>query len=328
MSLISFTSKGMYCEAGDFFIDPHRSVHKALVTHGHSDHAKAGHGAYLCVEPSAPILKHRLGKKIPLESMVFGEERSINGVKVSFHPAGHIAGSAQIRVEYQGEVWAVSGDYKVEKDGFTEDFEAVKCHTFVSECTFGLPLYHWEPQAVVMDQINSWWAANRELGMCSLLLGYSLGKSQRLLANIDTSIGPIYAHNSIFKMNATLRAAGWQLPETELLHEALDTSCFPGSLVLAPSAILNSTMHSLMQPLSVGNASGWMALRNTRRWGNADTGFVLSDHADWQGLQDAIKATEASNIILMHGFTEPFAEYLREQGYNTTTEEELKRLFR
>jgi putative mRNA 3-end processing factor len=146
--VLEFTEAGIYCPAADIHIDPWRPVPRALITHGHSDHARPGHGAYLATSGSAPVIRHRLGD-IRLQTIEYGEERQIGGAKFSFHPAGHVPGSAQIRVEVGGEVWVVSGDYKTVDDGLSTPFEPVRCHTFISESTFGLPIYKWTPQDVL-----------------------------------------------------------------------------------------------------------------------------------------------------------------------------------
>ena len=140
--VLRVTSHGLYCQAGDFHIDPWRPVARALITHGHADHARDGHGAYLATDLAAPVMRHRLGE-ITLDTVPYGEARQIGGARVSFHPAGHVPGSAQIRVEVAGEVWVVSGDYKLEADPLSTPFEPVRCHHFISECTFGLPVFDW-----------------------------------------------------------------------------------------------------------------------------------------------------------------------------------------
>ena len=311
MSVLTFTDRGIHCPAGDFYIDPHRPVARALVTHGHSDHARPGHGAMLCTTAAAPVIAHRL-RNSP-ETIAYGETRQIGGARVSFHPAGHVPGSAQIRVEVAGEVWVVSGDYKLEPDGVCEPFEPVRCHTFITECTFGLPVFRWEPQRQVIAGINHWWAANRAAGRISVLTAYALGKAQRLLANLSPDIGPVFCHPTIAATNAVLRAQGLALPETEI------TGGDPlpdGALVLTPSA---ATL-TLLQPLSVAQASGWMALGARRRMaGGADAAFVLSDHADWQGLNRAVRETGASRVFATHGYVEPFRRWLAQAGYDAGT---------
>ena len=311
--LLTATDRGLWCEAGGFFVDPWRPVDRALVTHGHSDHARWGHGAYLATEASAPVIRHRLG--VPVETVRFGEVRRIGGVAVSFHPAGHVPGSAQIRIERGGEVWVVSGDYKVAPDRLSEPFEPVACHTFITECTFGLPIFRWRPEAEAMAGIDAWWAANRAEGQFSVLGAYALGKAQRLLAGIDASAGPILTHGAVETINEVLRAQGVRLPPTIRVTPDLDLKAHPGALVLATPSALGSTWMRRFGAASDGFASGWMALRGVRRRRSADRGFVISDHADWEGLNAAIRATGATRVLATHGYTSSFRRWLESQGY-------------
>ena len=313
--VLTLTDRGLYCAAGDFFVDPWRPVDRALITHAHADHARPGHRRYLCTDACMPVMRHRLGD-IACETVRYGETRRIGDALVSFHPAGHVPGSAQIRVEVAGEVWVVSGDYKTEPDGLCEAFAPVRCHTFISECTFGLPVFRWQPQAVVAEQINGWWAANAAEGRVSLLAAYSLGKAQRLLHLLDPAIGPILTHAAVENTNAVLRAQGLGLPDTIRITPDLDRKANPGALIVAPPAVLGSPWARRFGPLSTGFASGWMQMRGVRRRRAADRGFVISDHADWAGLLEAIKATGAETLYLTHGYTEIFTRYLRESGHD------------
>lgn len=261
-------------------------------------------------------MRHRLGADIQAEGLEFGEQRTMNGVMVSFHPAGHIIGSAQVRVEYKGEVWVASGDYKVEPDGFSEEFEPVKCHHFITESTFGLPVYKWKPQAAVMEEINDWWRKNAEAGVTSVLVAYALGKAQRIINNVDHSIGPIFTHGAVENTNAVLREHGIHvMPTTQILKET-DKKEVKGSLVIAPPSALGTSWMNRFKPYQTGMASGWMMLRGPRRRRNVDRGFVLSDHADWNELNHAVKATEAEHIYVTHGYSTIYSKYLREQGYD------------
>jgi putative mRNA 3-end processing factor len=316
-ALLTFTDRGIHCPAGDFFIDPWRPVPRALITHGHSDHARPGMGAYLSTDLAAPVIRHRLGP-VPLDTIRYGESRGIGGVTVSFHPAGHVPGSAQIRIEKGGEVWVVSGDYKTVDDGLSTPFEPVPCHAFISECTFGLPVFSWTPQAALAHDINRWWAANAREGRFTLLGAYALGKAQRLLRLLEPSIGPILTHGAIDATNAVLRAQGIALPATEQVTPATDLKARKGALVLAPPSALSGPWarrfgQGDMAP-STGLASGWMALRGIRRRRGADRGFVVSDHADWDGLNSAIRETGADRVFVTHGYTASFRRYLSEQG--------------
>ncbi|WP_419913782.1 ligase-associated DNA damage response exonuclease [Hoeflea sp.] len=314
MALLEFTDRGIYCRQADVYIDPWKPVGRALITHGHADHARFGHGSYLSTEAAAPVIRLRLGD-IALQTVKFGETRTINGVAVSFHPAGHIPGSAQIRIEYKGEVWVVSGDYKVRPDNLSEPFEPIRCHTFISECTFGLPVFKWRAQEDVFADINAWWRENAGAGRTSVLGAYSLGKAQRLLAGIDAGIGPIYTHGAVENTNAVLRAQGLALPPTTQVTDAQNKNDYPGALVIAPPGALGSNWMRRFPKASTGFASGWMALRGVRRRRAVDRGFVLSDHCDWTELNEAIAATGAENIYVTHGYTEIFRRWLETRGY-------------
>ena len=313
--VLTFTPSGIYCPAGDFYIDPNGRVDRALITHGHADHARSGMGSYLATEAAAPVLRHRLGK-IALDTIRFGETRRIGSADISFHPAGHVPGSAQIRVAVKGQVWVVSGDYKVVPDTVSEPFEPVRCHTFISECTFGLPIFNWDPPGVVADEINTWWAQSRSEGCAAICGAYSLGKAQRLLASLDPSIGPILTHDAIEDTTAVLRGQGIKLPETQRVTPELNIQDHPGAFVLATPSALGSNWMQKFGPTSTAFASGWMALRNVRRRRSANRGFVMSDHADWHGLNAAIKATGAERIFVTHGYTSPFRRWLEDQGYD------------
>ena len=313
--LLTFTDRGIHCPAADVYIDPWRPVDRALITHGHADHARPGMGCYLATEHAAPVIRHRLGE-VDLETVRYGAPVEINGVRFSFHPAGHVPGSAQVRVEYKGEVWVVSGDYKLEEDGISTPFEPVACDTFISECTFGLPVFNWAPPGQVAAEINAWWRANAAAGRFSICGAYSLGKAQRILAALDPEIGPILCHGAVEGTNAVLRAQGIALPETIHVTPDLDVKSVPGAFVLAPPSALGSTWAGRFRPASTAFASGWMALRGVRRRRSADRGFVLSDHADWTGLTTAIRETGASRVFVTHGYTSVFQRYLAEQGYD------------
>jgi putative mRNA 3-end processing factor len=313
MGLITFTNKGIYCEQGDFYIDPWRPVNLAVTTHGHADHVKWGNNAYLCHELTKPILQHRLGADLNIQTLPYNEEISINGVRLSLFPAGHVIGSSQIRLEYKGEVCVVSGDYKVEYDGISTAFEPVKCHTFVSESTFGLPIYKWQPQQQIFKQITDWVSDNRDKGKTSVLVAYSLGKAQRLIKNLD-QCGNIYVHNSIANLNDGFLRAGVDLPETIRISPEIKKETLQQGLVIVPPALADGKWIKTLQNAATGVCSGWMRVRAGRRWRSADAGFALSDHADWPGLLEAIKATEAEKVFVTHGFTSTFSKYLNEIG--------------
>lgn len=317
--LLEFTDKGIYCSPAKLYLDPWKPVDKALITHGHSDHSRWGHKRYITHHRNLPIIRHRLGD-IRASGVEWGESFLVNGVRFSFHPAGHIIGSSQIRVEYKGEVWVFSGDYKLENDGVATPYEPIRCHTFISECTFGLPAFAWRPQAEVLDDINTWWSANRAAGQTSVLFAYSLGKAQRLLANLDPGIGKIYTHGAIENMTEVLRSM-FKFPETHRIHRDTQKSELPGNLVLAPPSAHGSSWMRRMVPYQTASASGWMAFRGARRRRAIDRGFVLSDHCDWQGLLTCVEATEAQRVICTHGYTEIFSRFLREEkGLDARTE--------
>ena len=314
-NLLTFTPEGIYCAAGDFHIDPWLPVPLALITHGHADHSRLGMGAYMATTSAAPVMRHRLGE-IKMDTVAYGDVTSINGVDVSFHPAGHVPGSAQIRVAHKGDVWVASGDYKTIDDGLSEPFEPVRCNAFITESTFGLPVFNWTPQDILADQINDWWAQNAADGVFSLLSCYALGKAQRLLRAVDPSIAPILTHAAIENTNRIMRGQGIALPDTTLVTPDLDLKAHKGALVLATPSALNSTWARRFKPASSAFASGWMALRGVRRRRAADRGFIMSDHADWNGLNDAIKQTGAERIFVTHGYTSVFSRWLSEQGYD------------
>ena len=319
--LLSFRSKGIYCEAADVYLDPWRPVDKAIISHGHADHSRAGHKKYITHHRNIPIIRHRLGS-INASGREWGETFLINGVKFSLHPAGHVIGSSQIRVEHKGEVWVFSGDYKDEADGIATAFEPVRCHTFITECTFGLPAFKWTPQAEVLREINQWWAENKSEGLTSVLFGYSLGKAQRLLKYLDPSIGRIYTHAAVENLNEVIREFT-SLPETIRINKEITKEEIRGNIVVAPPSAHGSPWLRKMVPYVTASASGWMTFRGARRRRAIDKGFVLSDHCDWQGLLRCIEATGANRIICTHGYSEIFSKFLREKGYEAKSESTL-----
>jgi putative mRNA 3-end processing factor len=316
--LLEFTSKGIFCDIAQIYLDPWKPVDKAIITHGHADHSRWGHKNYITHHRNVPIIKHRLGD-ISVTGVNWNETFTINNVKFSLHPAGHIIGSSQVRVEHKGEVWVFTGDYKTEDDGISTPYEVVKCDTFITECTFGLPAFKWTPQQEVMNSINEWWLENQSEGKTSILFGYSLGKAQRLLKYLNPEIGKIYIHGAIEKMTEVLRPLV-DFPETTLITRETKKNELLGNIVLAPPSAHGSTWIRKMVPYVTASASGWMTFRGARRRRAIDKGFVLSDHCDWTGLLDSIKATGAEKIICTHGYTDIFSKYLKEQGYDARTE--------
>ncbi|TVZ25967.1 putative mRNA 3-end processing factor [Gillisia sp. Hel_I_86] len=317
--LLAFNDKGIYCAQADVYLDPWKPVTNAIITHGHADHSRWGHKKYITHHSNVPIIRHRLGE-IVVTGKDWNESFTINGVKFSLYPAGHIIGSSQVRVEYKGEIWVFTGDYKMEDDGVAVPYEPVKCHSFITECTFGLPAFKWVHQQQVMADINNWWQQNREDGRTSILFGYSLGKAQRLLKHLDPSIGKIYTHGAIENMTEVLRSQ-LNMPETIRITRDTKKEELKGSMVLAPPSAHGTPWIRKMVPYVTASASGWMAFRGARRRRAIDKGFVLSDHCDWQGLLQAIEGTGCEKVICTHGYTEIFSRFLREKGYDARTEE-------
>jgi putative mRNA 3-end processing factor len=314
MPLLRVDENGLWCEPGGFHIDPWGPSPRALITHGHSDHARPGSTAYLCAAPSERILRLRLGPDLPLQTIPYGHSVTLGDTHVSFHPAGHVLGSAQIRIEHRGEVWVASGDYKVARDSTCEAFEPVRCHTFITESTFGLPIYRWHESAEIFDSINAWWRGNRDAGRCAMIFGYPLGKSQRAIAGLDASIGPIYCHGAVERMNRVYRESGVALPPTTPTGEPKRGANWAGAMVVAPPSAQGSIWMRRFGELSTGMLSGWMRIRGTRRRQSMDRGFVLSDHADWPGLLAAIEATGAQTVVVTHGYRDPLVRWLTENG--------------
>lgn len=319
--LVVLRPEGLYCPAGDFHIDPWRPVARAVITHAHADHARRGHGSYLAHAASAGVLRARLGE-ITLMPLAYGEAVRIGETTLSLHPAGHVLGSAQVRIEHGGEVWVASGDYFVsgadDSNTTCAPFEPVRCHCFITESTFGLPIYRWRAQAEVFAEIDAWWQRNAAAGRTSLLMGYSFGKAQRLLAGVDRSIGPIACHGAVESLNEAYRNAGVALPETKALDE-LDAAALGRALVIAPPAVHGSAWARRLGEFSDGFASGWMQLRGARRRQGVDRGFVLSDHADWPGLQRAIAATGCERVIVTHGYEAVMVRWLQQQGLQASS---------
>ena len=314
MTLLRLTERGLYCEAGDFHVDPWGPVDRAVVTHAHGDHVAWGCRAYLTSAEGVGVLRSRLPPEARVGGVAWGDAVVIRGVRVSLHPAGHILGSAQVRLELGGEVWVVSGDYKTDPDPTTTAFEPVRCHTFVTESTFGLPIYRWPPQREVFAEINDWWRANQSAGKASLLYGYALGKAQRLLAGLDPAIGPILTHGAVERMTAVYRAAGVALPSTTHAAAVDRRADWTRAIVVAPPSADGSVWTRRFGPQSTAFASGWMLVRGARRRRSLDRGFALSDHVDWPALMAAVDATGAERVWVTHGYTAPVVRWLRERG--------------
>ncbi len=313
LPLIEFTDKGLYCRKGEFYIDPWQPVDRAIITHAHSDHARWGSKHYLCHHLTRPLLQLRLGDN-SYESVDWNEPVYINGVRISLHPAGHIIGSAQIRVDHEGEVWVASGDYKTEDDGISGAFEPVRCNAFITESTFGLPIYKWKKQVDIFEEIKNWVLQNNALGKTSVLIAYSLGKAQRVLPPLVETGLPIFAHGAVWNVHQALVNSGWNLPGIQRVEPTTPKESLIGNIVIAPPSADGTPWMKKFYPYSVGVCSGWMQVRGNARRRNTDAGFALSDHADWDGLLAAVKATGAEKVFATHGFQAAFSRYLNEQG--------------
>jgi putative mRNA 3-end processing factor len=312
--LLQTTERGLYCPTGDFYVDPRLPVEHAVVSHAHTDHARWGCRRYLAAKPSEHLLRMRMSSDAIFEFLKYGESITVNGVNVSFHPAGHMLGSAQVRLEYQGQIAVVSGDYKLGSDPTCESWQPIQCNLFVTESTFGLPVYRWQPDQVIADSINQWWRENRESGKCSVLYGYAIGKSQRLIASLDPSIGPIYTHGAVEKGNEAYRHTGVSLPETTYVGSITGKHDWKGAMVVAVPSAHGTPWLRKFGRISTAMASGWMAVRGARRRRSVDRGFVMSDHVDWPSLLNAVEACDPETVWVTHGYSAVVARYLQSMG--------------
>jgi putative mRNA 3-end processing factor len=313
LKLLRLTKRGLYCPQGKFYLDPWAKVDRAIISHGHADHARWGMKRYLCHYDSKNILKQRLGKDIQVDTLGYAQALNINGVEVSFYPAGHVIGSAQIRLEYKGRVEVFSGDYKTQPDFITTPFEPVKCHSFITESTFGLPVYRWKSEALIREALHQWIAYNKSQNRTSVFVGYSLGKAQRIMSLLD-GIDEIFVHRSIYNLNEAIVSGGYKIPETRLLTADFNKTEVAGKLIIVPPAVIDSKMYKRIPNAATAICSGWMQIRGNRRWRAVDAGFPVSDHADWDGLIEAVKATEAEEVYVTHGSQATFSRYLNEMG--------------
>jgi putative mRNA 3-end processing factor len=312
VALLELREFGLYCPAGDFYIDPAAPVDRAIVTHAHADHACTGSRAYLTAQSGVSLLRERVGEG-SIQGAEYGEAVTFGDVRVSLHPAGHILGSAQIRLERSGEVWVVSGDYKLAPDPTCAPFEPVRCHTFVTESTFGLPIFRWPDETATLASIHAWWTANQEAGKASLLFAHALGKAQHLLALLDATIGPIHVHESVERLNALYREQAIALAPT-VPASSLKAGDWRRALIIAPPVVMGSRWTRQFGSVSTALASGWMRIRGTRRRRSLDRGFVLSDHADWPALLRAIDETQAETVWVTRGYRSPLVRWLHEHG--------------
>jgi putative mRNA 3-end processing factor len=313
--LVTLTPEGLYCPQGGFHIDPWRPVACALITHAHADHARRGSREYHAARSGVGLLRRRLGPEAGICGHGFGEPLAFGDATVSFYPAGHVLGSAQIRIEVGGEVWVISGDYKRDPDPSCETFEVVRCDAFVTEATFALPIYRWDPVDQVMGALLGWWDANAAAGRASVLFCYALGKAQRVLAEVGRRTDrPVFVHGAIDALLDAYRCEGIALAPTAPVGARIKGESFAGELVIAPPSAFGSPWMRRFGDASTGFASGWMRVRGNRRWRGFDRGFVLSDHVDWPRLLQTIEATGARRVLPTHGYADTLARYLRDVG--------------
>jgi putative mRNA 3-end processing factor len=313
--LVTLTPEGLYCPLGRFHIDPWRPVERAVITHAHGDHARRGSGHYHAALPGVGLLRRRLGPDAIVEGHQFGEPLTFGETTISFHPAGHILGSAQIRIEAAGEVWVISGDYKRDPDPSCERCEVVACDVFITEATFALPIYRWDPVEQVIDALLAWWHANAAASRASVLFCYALGKAQRVLAELgQRSARPVFVHGAIDALLGAYRDEGISFAQTVPVGGRRKGESFAGELIIAPPSAFRSLWLRRFGDASTGFASGWMRVRGNRRRRGFDRGFVLSDHVDWPALLRTIEQTGAKRVLATHGYSDTLARYLREIG--------------
>jgi putative mRNA 3-end processing factor len=313
--MLQETANGLYCPAGDFYVDPWGAVPRAVITHAHGDHARAGSASYLCADTCAPLLKRRFGADVAVEARRYGDVVNIGSTRVSFHPAGHILGSSQVRIEGPDGVWVISGDYKRAADPTCPPFEPVRCDTFVTESTFGLPIFHWDPAAGVVAQLVNWWNDNRAAGRASVVFCYTLGKAQRILAELARLTDRrVLVHGAMLPMIDVYREAGVNMLDTSALIERPRGSSAAGELILAPLLARGTPWMRRLGDFSDAFASGTMRVRGAQRQRNVDRGLVLSDHADWPALLETVRDVGATRVLVTHGHSEAFARYLASEG--------------
>jgi putative mRNA 3-end processing factor len=326
-SVVHLTSQGLYCPWGDFYIDPWHPVSRALITHAHADHARVGSAIYLVPQASVPLLRKRLRNNQDIRGYDYGQVLRLNAARVSFHPAGHVLGSAQVRIEVEGEIWVISGDFKREPDPTCEPFQVVPCDTLITEATFALPIYRWRPTADIAAEIFAWWESNRERGKASVLFAYPLGKAQRVLAALTQYTDrPVLVHGAVDAITHLYRQAGVNMLPTCSVSDAGKTrpEDYGDQLIIAPPGSYGSTwMRRFGTSASTGFCSGWMAVRGNQRRRAYDRGFVLSDHADWPALLNTIAETGARRVLVTHGHADPLVRYLNEQGLDAAALETL-----
>jgi putative mRNA 3-end processing factor len=312
--LVERTDRGLYCAPGDFYVDPWQPVERAVITHAHGDHLRPGSKSYLCSREGLALARMRAGKEATLEAVAYGEPVRMGEVTVSLHPAGHIPGSSQVRIEHRGEVWVISGDYKTASDPTCTQFELVPCDTFITECTFGLPIYRWRPEGEVVEELHDWWRANAAAGRASIVFAYAVGKAQRVLASLEPEVGPIFTHGAVERVTRVYRSMGLPLPPTTYAEPAGRGRDWAGALVLAPPMANGTPWMRRFGDAASAFVSGWMRIRGTRRRRSVDRGFVISDHVDWTALTDTIAATGAERVVATHGYVDVVARWCRDRG--------------
>lgn len=317
--IVQLRREGLYCPAGDFHIDPWLPVPRAVITHGHGDHARSGMGSYHTTRAGLPILQWRLLDQ-DYHPHEYGEAFQLGEAIVSLHPAGHVLGSAQVRIQTRDGVWVVSGDYKRQADPTCAPFEVVPCDTFISECTFGLPIYRWPDTGDVAREIVQWRDQCAARGEAAILYCYALGKAQRVLAELAAHTDrAVLLHGAMTTGVEIYRRAGIPMVDTRLVSESARDTDYAGELVLAPPSAAGSPWQRRFRNAQHGFASGWMRVRGNRRRRNMDRGFVISDHADWPALVETIRETGAGRVILTHGDTHALVRALNEDGIRAET---------
>jgi putative mRNA 3-end processing factor len=313
------TPDGIYVPDADVHIDPWRPVARALITHAHGDHARPGSKAYLATPDTAALIRTRFGPETQVETIEYGQPLTAGGVRITLYPAGHVLGSAQVLLETAAGRTVFGGDYKRAPDPTCRPFEPVPCDTFVTEATFGLPIYRWDSPHDVVRAIFDWWTTAAERGDECLLFCYTLGKAQRILAELARLTDrPVYAHGAMLPITAVYRTAGVEMLPLLPLAAVPRKQSLAGELVLAPVSARGTPWMRRFRSPSTAFASGLMRVRGVRRQRGYDRGFVLSDHADWPALLETVRDSGASSVIATHGHSEPLARYFAEQGLQST----------
>jgi len=312
-NLFRYKDGNLYCELADVWIDPNKPVKRALITHAHFDHFTFGCDEYLSSKETSILIKKRVGNNINIKPFDYGEEFKINGINISFHPSGHILGSSQIRFIFAEEKWLITGDFKLQKDETCKEYEILKTDYLISECTFGLPIFQWDETKKIANNISNWITSSPD--KTSLLFCYSLGKAQRVLNEISKTNfeGNIYSHDSIHKINECYRQLGICLKDTIKIENKKKIDQLKGDLILLPPSLSKSSYLKNFKNIQTAFTSGWMSIRALRNRSGYDKGFAISDHADWDGILEVVKNSEAKNVFFHHGDSEALSKYLSEK---------------